>query len=130
MTERWRKPVIAVAVDEDPEHVIITQDGRTRRSINITVSPEDMERIRQGYVCAWCYSVHETPFPENCRACRQQMREKQPEFVAVSYRGEVRLPPVHDHDEEQAYVDEWLEARELERKGYSKQGQIIVPRGL
>jgi hypothetical protein len=123
-----RKPVIPLAVEEDPDHVLIFSDGTYRSSFNITLSPEDVGRIRAGYVCAICFEAHEEAYPEECSVCRFPMRSRQAEFVAKAYLGKKRIGPSTSLADELAAMEE-LEERYLREQTVSAP-QIIVPGGF
>lgn len=78
MTERWRRPVIPIAIDESIDQVKI-EGGREYRHYEYSLRPDDVERIRLGYVCANvpCFEPHEYAFPERCNACGFPMRQLQ-----------------------------------------------------
>lgn len=78
MNERWRRPVIPIAIEESIEQIKI-EGGREYRHYEYALKPEDVERIRLGYVCANapCFEPHPEPFPEKCNACGFPMRELQ-----------------------------------------------------
>lgn len=78
MTERWRKPVIPISIEESTDQIKI-EDGREYCHYEYSLRPEDVERIRLGYVCANtpCFEPHPEPFPEHCTVCGFPMRELQ-----------------------------------------------------
>lgn len=120
-----RKPVTILAVEEDPDHVLIFSDGTYRSSFNITVSEHDAGRIQAGYMCAVCFEAHEVAYPEECSVCRFPMRSRQAEFVAKAYQGKKRLGPSTSLADELAAMDELEEKHKREQTVSSP--QIIVP---
>lgn len=83
---RWRKPVVPLAVTEQP--TVITVDlGRETQEISTRFKPEDIERFRLGYCCLQCWEPHETPFPEQCSLCRYPIRERQATDFRARFRG-------------------------------------------
>jgi hypothetical protein len=67
--------------------------------VEMALAAEDVERIRQGYVCIRCLEPQSVPFPEICesrlpngaRWCNFPIKEKQLEEFAAMYHGEVSL---------------------------------------
>lgn len=90
--ERWRKPVIPLAVEDDPHSA--THDGHVLRAgFNATFDAETIERFRQGYACMRCWEPQETPFPETCPLCRYPIRDRQREDFAAEFEGEKWIGP-------------------------------------
>lgn len=97
--ERWRKPVIPLAVEDDPNTA--TFDGHvTRAGYNATFDDDTIERFRQGYACIRCWEPQETPFPEACSfmagtkfACGYPMRDRQREDFSAEFEGEKWIGP-------------------------------------
>lgn len=87
----WRDGVRMEAVTEDPVEIVHV-GGRWMNDVKVALAPEEVERIRQGYVCIECLEPQETPFPEKCSAfwCKYPIREKQTAEFAERYKGEVR----------------------------------------
>jgi len=89
--ERWRQPVIPLNVEEDPYTIVDFGDGVARRDVTYTLTEEDTERVRLGYVCLQCLEPHERPFPERCSDCGYPMKERQPRDFERNYEGNVRM---------------------------------------
>jgi hypothetical protein len=87
---RWARPVVPLAI-EPVDQVLVLGDGRRQAEVQLVLSEEDVERMRQGYVCAKCLQVFERPWPERCFACGAPIRTKQAEYFAREYGGEVVL---------------------------------------
>lgn len=123
-----RKPATFLAVEEDPDNVLIFGDGTYRSSFNVTVSKDDAGRIQGGYMCAVCFEPHEEAYPERCNACKFPMKERQAEYVAKAYKGNVRLGPSTSMADELAAMNE-LEEQHRRSQTVSAP-QITVPRGI
>lgn len=59
------------------------------RDVDVTISEEDLERIRQGYMCLKCFQRFEHAFPEVCTfpLCDFRVRERQIEELGRIYAG-------------------------------------------
>lgn len=127
----WREPVYPVDWWIDPDHKLVTADGRIRDVTVFQLKPSDIERIKAGYVCCECFNQHERPLPERCEVCKFPMRERQAEQFARNYRGNIRNGGDAAPDEDQiARVQEIRERELLGASGLRKQGRILVPRGI
>jgi len=118
MTERWREPVIPIAIEEEPTQVVVIdqktgeQERRIMRDYQFVLKDEDVERIRTGYVCIWCQEPFEVPFPEHCSLCGFACRERQADLFATQYRGQEapqpsfrdKLAALDEQDERKAHV--------------------------
>lgn len=102
--ERWRQPLNIVA-SEPGDDVELGPDGVVRRSVRMTFDRASTERIRLGYACAKCLEVFEFSWPVNCPTCGAPVRERQLEYFAREYAGEVDLSPTNWKDE-RASLDE------------------------
>lgn len=123
-----RSPVRIVSTEIDTENYVVNRDGEIRRDVLVTVDEEDMGRIRSGYVCAKCYEPQEKSFPENCWVCKFPMRDRQSEFVAKGYRGNVRVGPTTSLEDEYAFMDEWAEIqRRKNRDPILNKTQVLLP---
>lgn len=121
-----RKPVIPLHVDSDDDHVVVHRDGTIRDAVNIVLSPEDVGRIRAGYVCAMCLETQDTPFPKECWVCKFPMADQQSEYVSKAYKGNTRMGPSSSLEDEFALMEE-LEFRQ--RRGAEVSvPQILVPK--
>lgn len=74
--ERWRQPVIPLAVTDEPTTFSVF-NGKERLEIRARFKPSDIERFRTGYCCLECWEPHEKPFPDRCVLCQYPMRESQ-----------------------------------------------------
>lgn len=121
-----RKPVIPLAVEQDEGHVLLKRNGETRSAYNLTLDPEDVGRMKAGYVCARCLEAQDEAFPKECGVCRFPMEDHQMEFLAKAYQGNKRVGPSTSMEDELAAVQE-LEDRQKRSQSVSAP-QIIVPR--
>lgn len=102
MTERWRQPVIPLAIEDDLKMTVrVTDEGhrevRTFKEVQLVLRDEDIERIRTGYVCIWCQEPFERPFPEKCGVCGFACRDEQTQLFERQYQGwEPALVPLAD----------------------------------
>ena len=124
ITARWRKPVIPLAVTDEPTRYTILND-REVLEISARFSKEDIERFRLGYCCINCWEPHESPFPEKCSLCSFPMKAKQMDVFLETFRGLQRDPRAVRIEEGLDRVDDTHERR----FNKSKSG-IIVPRPL
>jgi hypothetical protein len=122
-----RKPVIPIDVQEDEGYVTLTYDGEVRSAARITLAPDDVGRMKAGYVCAKCWEPHAVAFPKQCSVCRFPMAERQSEFLAKAYQGNVRLGPTVSMEDELAAIEDLQQRKE--REATVSAPQIIVPRG-
>lgn len=125
--ERWRRPPIVAKVEHDPTQV--TFDGHALRAgVRMTLSPETMERLRQGYLClGWgdvpCLEPQETPFPEECSLCSYPMKQRQVHDFAAQFKGEEWLGPRTTLEEE------WEKSHEGSlRRWHRNEKSIAVPK--
>ena len=82
--------------------------GSRERSCSI-VPEEDFPMLRQGYVCAQCIEELDVAFPEHCPVCNFPMRERQTEYIAKAYVGNVKTGPSTTLEEEQLIMQEMRE---------------------
>jgi hypothetical protein len=115
--ERWRSPVIPLAVEQQPDQGIWLPDGRVQGGVSLILSLADIERIRAGYVCAKCFEPHEQAWPERCEACGAPIRDGQSDYVARELEREIALlgPSTSLADELERLPEEV--AKEAERNG-------------
>lgn len=124
------RPALPLEIEPDPEHVLISEDGKIREHYNLIYSADDAERIRLGYCCINCGESqhdHGAPNPKACWVCRFPMRDKQLERYGKEFKGEVRLGPSTSIEEELAIAEELVEKRELHQLGMKKTNSIVVP---
>lgn len=125
-----RKPVIPLSVEEDETHALLLRNGELRAAHSITLDPDDVGRIKAGYVCVRCYEVQDKPFPHECWVCKFPMAERQMEFFAQAYQGNQRLGPSLSMEDELALLEETEELMLREQLGFKPSNSIIVPRGI
>jgi hypothetical protein len=114
-----------VVQDIEPAHRIRTlPDGRQFRESTLTLTPEAIEQIWQGYRCARCLE-HEGivplgAFPERCPLCQFPMRELQREQLEQDFVGQhPDMVAGFPMDREQAF---------LEREHHVPKVQMVVPK--
>lgn len=123
MSERWREPVIPLAVRDDTS--TITMDtGRPTYELEMRFKASDINRFRLGYVCLNCLEPHEHPFPVACELCSYPMRERQPTDFLEKFKGLERDPKAVQIEEGLDRVDDTHE-----RNFYESTHGILVPKG-
>lgn len=124
MSERWRKPVIPVAVETEAGEY--SHDGEGwRRAVNWTLKPEDYKRVEAGYVCVHCMEPQEKPFPEVCSLCGFPMAEKQSSLLSFEDRGSKHIGPSTSMSDELDRLDDTSE-----RNRHKSGSSIWLPRGV
>lgn len=138
-----RKPVTAkstgrpvrLIITEEPGEMLYYDDGRPPQ-IAATVAfedPDDMGRMRAGYICAQCFEDLDVPFPDHCPVCGFAMRDDQAEYIAKRFVGDVWVGPQTSIEDEKAIMLEMRERAYRERDKNDilvAKPQIIVPRGF
>ena len=109
-------PVSEVWVETSDE--VVTIGNREYRDVHLTIKPEWIDLIRNGYMCVVCFERFETAWPKRCTMsiCQFPVAEHQAEVFARLYKGQdtwERWEPSPSEVEERA----------------SKSG-IWVPRGV
>src|SRR3990167_5491520 len=127
-----RKPIRIIGSEIDEENLVVNSNGDIRHDVMVIIDPDDMGAIRAGYYCAKCYEPQETPFPKECWVCKFPMSDKQSEFIAKGYRGNVRVGPSTTIADEYGFMDEWEEIqRRKQRDPILNPSQIWLPsRGI
>lgn len=126
-----RAPIRIIGSEIDDKNLVVNSDGELRHDVMVIVHEEDMGRITAGYACARCYEVQDEPLPERCWVCRFPMRERQAEFLAKGYRGNVRVGPSTTIEEEYAFMDEWAEIQARKKKDpILYPSQFWIPKGF
>ena len=126
-----RKPIRIIGSEIDEENLVVNSNGDIRHDVMVIIDPDDMGAIRAGYYCAKCYEPQEKPFPKECWVCKFPMSDRQSEFIAKGYRGNVRVGPSTTLDDEYAFMDEWEEIqRHKKRDPILHPSQIWLPRGI
>lgn len=126
---------VRLTITDEPGETLIYDDGRPPQ-IAATVAledPEDMERMRAGYVCAQCFEDLDTAFPDHCPVCGFAMRDEQAAFIAKRFVGDVWVGPSTTLEDEQAIMLEMRERAYREARGNDiaiAKPQIILPRGI
>lgn len=124
IAQRWRKPVRPLAVTDEPTKITVV-NGRETQEVSTRLRPEDVDRIRLGYVCIHCWEPHESPFPENCSLCQYPMRDEQQKEFERCFGGTQRDPRAVRIEEGLDRVDDTHE-----RRFHKTKTGIIVPRIL
>lgn len=107
MSERWRQPVVPLAIEQHPSQVIELPDGRQLGDAMIVLSEADKERMRLGYVCAKCFEPFERSWPERCPVCGAPIRREQAAFFAQeALTRPIHLGPTTTLEEERAGLEE------------------------
>lgn len=122
-----RRPVIPIAVEEDEDHLVLHRDGTVREAAKVILAPEDVGRMRAGYVCAICMEVQDKPFPDQCWVCKFPMGSKQTEYLAKAYQGRTRMGPSTSMEDELAALEELEERERFEAAGITRPS-ILIPR--
>lgn len=82
MAERWRKPVVPIAIEPHEKEILVLPDGRSHRQAMLALVPEDIDRLRAGFVCLKCFEPFEQAWPERCHVCGAPVRREQARFFA------------------------------------------------
>lgn len=125
-----RAPAKILAVEDDPDHVVVTSTGEVRRSPMIYLDEESVGRIRAGYVCAKCFEPQTESFPEKCYLCKFPMKDKQAEYVGRNYKGTVRIGSATSMEQEYAIMDEWAEREAFKKDRMPGKPSIWVPKSI
>jgi hypothetical protein len=74
---------------DDPETVVIIGD-RVMRDAQLTLGPEMVQAIREGYLCIECFEPQQEAFPRVCQAswCAYEMKKNQKADFDRRFRGE------------------------------------------
>jgi len=91
LAERWRKPVIPLAIEEANPQGIWLPDGRVQGDVTLILEESDVDRMRSGYACAKCLEPFEHSWPERCNVCGAPIRKEQAAYFAREYGGDERL---------------------------------------
>lgn len=124
LVERWRQPVIPLAVRDD-ETTVTTELGRPTLDLQARFRMDDIHRFRLGYACLNCWEPHETPFPEACTLCGYPMRERQGSDFSLKFQGLERDPKALAIEKGLDRVDD-----NHERNFYESTAGILVPRSV
>lgn len=135
----FRPPVKIIGAEIDTENLVITSIGEARHDFRAIIADRDgvdengdayvgIGALRSGYYCAKCLEPQDEAFPEHCYLCKFPMRDKQGEFLAKAYQGNVRVGPQSTMDTEMAAMEEWEEAqRRNSRDEILRPTQVWLP---
>lgn len=118
---RWRKPVKPLMVADDPGRTDASI-GRETQGIRFRLHPDDVARIKQGYVCMNCLEPHETAWPTVCQVCRYPIRTQQPSDFQAAFGGLERDKKAQNIREGLDRVDDTHE-----RRFHTTKTGIVVP---
>ena len=125
----WRDGVKLEAVFEDPAEIVHV-GGRWMNDVKVAVAPEQVERIRQGYVCIRCLEPQETPMPKECSAfwCRFPMRDEQLREYKERFQGDIQAGGSTTLREDFDRLEDESKRRKFERqKARGEKPVIHVP---
>ena len=54
-------------VEDDDEFILIDPDGVVRHDPKVFLSEEQYRRMKQGYLCPWCYQPLSSAFDRTCK---------------------------------------------------------------
>jgi hypothetical protein len=116
----------AVQDIEPSDRLRALPDGRVMRESTITLSPEAMQQMFDGYRCARCLEyegiVPLGAFPKECPLCKFPMRDEQRRQLDRDFVGErPGLVSGFPLDRERAY----LEREHYQKKGYVTPGKDV-----
>jgi len=124
----YRPPIRVIGSEIDEENLVVNRDGELRHDVMVIVHPDDVGAIKAGYYCAKCLEPQDKPFPKECWLCKFPMSDKQGEFFAKGYRGNIRVGPSSSLEDEYAYMEEFAERqRREERDEILRPSQILLP---
>lgn len=121
---KWNR----IIVDDDPDRAELL-DGRVTQGLRVGMCDEDVERLRQGYMCIQCFEPLDSAFPKACPLCTYPIAEQQAELFGAIYAGHIpglRTGP--DWEAEADRLEERKERRAFARR--AKESGIVVPRML
>jgi hypothetical protein len=123
-----RPPIKIIGAEIDEEHYVVNSNGDIRHDVMVIIDEEDMGAIKAGYYCAKCYEPQDKPFPDECWVCKFPMSDRQAEFIAKGYRGNVRIGPSTSIEDEVAFMDEWGEIQKRKnRDSILRPSQVLLP---
>ena len=135
----YRPPIKIIGAEIDDENMVVNSAGELRHDYLVFIAPdsgvdengnpyEGMGAIHAGYYCAKCFEPQEKPFPKQCYLCKFPMADKQAEFLAKGYQGNIRTGPSTSLDDEEAIMNEWAEEqRRKSRDAILRPSQILLP---
>lgn len=107
--------IIAEYVDVDDQSFTRLPDGRNIATPLFGLTEEQVERIRQGYICIKCLEAYDSAFPDECSVCHFPMKTKQIEEFGKTYRGEIAFGPSTTLEEEAGIMQEMREKESYDR---------------
>jgi len=119
------EPIIPSHVDIDAESYTRLPDGRNVATPLFALTAEQVERVRQGFICIKCLEALDSAFPDLCPVCRFPMRLRQMEEFSKTFRGEKKFGPTTTIEEEYAIAEETIQ-----REAYDKARELglILPK--
>lgn len=117
--------IIPSYTDVDTQSYTRLPDGRLVEATVFGLTAEQVEMVRQGYVCIKCLEAHDIAFPEQCAVCRFPMKAKQLDEFGKQFRGEIKFGPSTSIDEEYEIAEETIQ-----RDAYDKARDLglILPK--
>lgn len=103
------EPIIATAVDLDPDSFTRLPDGRNVQGHVFGLTEEQVERVRLGYICIKCLEAYDAALPDLCTVCGFPMRQHQGEEFAKTFRGSIKFGPSTTIEEEYAIAEEMIQ---------------------
>lgn len=123
-----RPQVRIIGVEVDTENVVINSAGETRADNRVIIHPDDVGAMREGYYCAKCLEPQGEAMPKQCWLCGFPMKEKQAEFLAKGYQGNIRVGPQSTADTEMAAMEEFAYRQNAaQRDEILRPSQILLP---
>ena len=107
---------LEVIWEEDTENVVVHDNGQTTRLMIGIIPLDKFPMLKQGYACAQCFTILNMAFPENCPTCNFPMKERQSEYLARNYVGNMRTGPTRTLEDEKLIMQE-MRQREAQRLG-------------
>lgn len=119
------EPIIASHVDIDNQSYTRLPDGRNVPTPLFALTREQVERVRQGFICIKCLEALDSAFPDQCPVCKFPMRARQMEEFGKTNRGEIAFGPTTTIEEEYAIAEE-----QIQREAYDKARELglILPK--
>lgn len=126
MPRPWNK----IVVESDQGVGEVLPDGRILAGVNVAMSDDDVEAIRQGYKCINCWENLDSGWPEECFVCGFPIRAQQAERFEHDYAGwapDLRTGPNWERLADQ--LEERAERRAFEERA-EKSGISLGLRGI
>ena len=123
------KPVIFADVDHG--EFAQREAGVERADLDVTLSPGDFERLKEGRICPRCWEIQPEPFPDKCealkypdgqRGCGFPIKKQLPVWLEQNFGGDKWLgPTMTESDEDELFK---------ERRSRAKREGVVRPSGL